>query len=346
MARYARKVLSASASLQTFFEQALDSFQGLDRSNTQNLDLGPLSLKIHSGHRLHSRDFLGPLASRPGESTKAQAEIYCWDGGEAGSSFPAPPWGKEYVYTYRGDVKGFGDDRLRVAYSWDARVISLWDEERKIGLYWTPSLDTLPSYEWAAPLRTLLHWIGLNHGLQLTHAAAVGLRGQGLLLAGKGGSGKSTTSLACWSQGWEFVSDDYCWVSSTPKPQAHAVYRTAKLLPDQNTDLPQWPRLESMSQEKSVFHLEQLGGSLPARLDLQALVLSKPSELSSPLLGPAEQRDALAGLSLSTVAQLPGAGAQSMAILRELSASLRCYHLELCHPVSAIPRCLEQVFRE
>ena len=203
--------------LEEFFDHALQAFSRVEGPSREVARLGPLQIELNVGPALAQRKWSEPLALRQPTSDRVDAQFYVWDDSTGSTRFPAPPWGNNYVYTHRGDVKGFSDKLIRVAFNWDSKLLNLWHTERRIGLYWTLDSDTLPTYEWAAPLRTQLHWLGSHHGLQLTHAAAVGLNGRGLLLAGKGGAGKSTTSLACWNAGWQFVSDDYCWGTS-PEP--------------------------------------------------------------------------------------------------------------------------------
>lgn len=335
-----------------FFQEALAASEQEEFLAARRVRLGPIPLELHLSPHFHKRDWASPLNlcslsdnidSNSVEEKKC-ARIFVWDSSRPGSRFPAPPWGQNYVYTHRGDIRGYQSDRISVAFNFECRLLSLWDRESRIGIYWTPNAAGLKSYEWAAPLRTLLHWIGLDHGLVLTHAAAVGLNGRGLLLAGKGGSGKSTTSLACWNEGWQFVSDDYCWVAPGPVSKAHAIYKTAKLLPDQPIDLPHWQREELLSQEKDVFDLSCLGhGQLVQSLELVALLLPNLSGIDKANVRPAFVRDGLSGLSLSTMAQLAGAGPATMSLLQQTAASIPGFHLDLCHPVSAVPNVLREL---
>src|SRR5205807_9852223 len=81
----------------------------------------------------------------------------------------------------------------------------------------------------AVPLRPLLGWVLASPGRHLVHAGAVGSEGQGVLLAGSGGAGKSTTAVACVEAGMSYVGDDYVLLSTGEPPAAHAIYGTAKL---------------------------------------------------------------------------------------------------------------------
>lgn len=50
------------------------------------------------------------------------------------------------------------------------------------------------------------------------HAGCVGWNGQGILLCGDSGAGKSTLSYACARSGWEYISDDGCFVLDEDQP--------------------------------------------------------------------------------------------------------------------------------
>lgn len=329
---------SRSRALEDFFEAAVEAASSQMFVSTRQARLGPVELEICTSDSFEERGWCDPLALYPTGDGPAQARVLVWAGSSAGKAFPSPPWGNNYVYTHRGDIRGFSSPKISVAFNYECRLLSMWDRESRTAVYWTPDVACLKFYEWAAPLRTILHWIGSDLGLALTHAAAVGQNGRGLLLSGKGGSGKSTTSLACWDAGWQFVSDDYCWISVEPEARVYAIYKTAKLLPNQPTDLPRWSRVDGLSGDKDVFNLAQNEkGRLVESLHLVALLLPALSHAQQARLHPASPRDGLAGLSLSTMGQLAGASASTMKILRKVVDVLPSYHLDLWHPVSSIP---------
>ncbi len=60
------------------------------------------------------------------------------------------------------------------------------------------------------PLQEMLK----RRGLFMMHAAALGDRGRGVLLAGESGAGKSTLALALLRGGWDFLGDDTVFLSS------------------------------------------------------------------------------------------------------------------------------------
>ncbi|HYI46717.1 MAG TPA: hypothetical protein VE174_14760 [Actinomycetota bacterium] len=121
----------------------------------------------------------------------------------------------------------------RFIYCWQAaQVLNMLDRESSEAFAWTPDVDALERHETAAPFRYILSWWGGVRRKPLIHAGAVGRDGQCVLFAGRGGSGKSTTSLTCVADGLGYLSDDYLMVDgSADEPIAHSLYNSAKLLP-------------------------------------------------------------------------------------------------------------------
>ncbi|MBE6963740.1 MAG: hypothetical protein E7443_03945 [Ruminococcaceae bacterium] len=74
--------------------------------------------------------------------------------------------------------------------------------------------------------------------LILLHAAAVGAGGKGVLVVGRGGSGKSTFSVSCMTEGMDFVSDDYTLISASGSLRAMPIYTTVAVNPDMYARLP------------------------------------------------------------------------------------------------------------
>ncbi|MEX0405910.1 hypothetical protein ABGN05_09580 [Aquibium sp. LZ166] len=94
-------------------------------------------------------------------------------------------------------------------------VWNLMDLREHIGLLWIADPRLIPSWEYGAPLRHHLHWVALQSGASLVHAAAFLSPGGGILLSGPGGSGKSTTSVAALAAGWKILSEDLCWADAS-----------------------------------------------------------------------------------------------------------------------------------
>ena len=176
---------------------------------------------------------LAPVLTRAFEHLRAASDpapgltIYAWDSASTGVEMLPPPRAFE-TYIARGEIPGLNGGGIRAAYQLDASALSMLDEETGRAIYWTRDAAALPYYEASAPLRTILHWWLGQQGRQLVHAGAVGLPDGGALLLGKGGSGKSTTALACLASDLMYASDDYCAVGADPSPTVFSIYATAK----------------------------------------------------------------------------------------------------------------------
>ena len=130
----------------------------------------------------------------------------------------------------RYELRPLQNERVSAAFDLGSGILSMFDSQQSHAYYWMRDAGALPYYEHDAPLRTLLNWWVSRYRLHCAHAAAVSDdRGAILLTGGKGGSGKSTTALACLNSDLRYASDDYCVISATAEPYVYSLYSTAKL---------------------------------------------------------------------------------------------------------------------
>lgn len=75
--------------------------------------------------------------------------------------------------------------------------------------------------------------LGAAVGVVPVHCACLAVRSEGLLVAGAAGAGKSTLSVALAQCGFDFISDDWTYLSWKPEGLvAHGMSTPVKLLPD------------------------------------------------------------------------------------------------------------------
>ena len=102
---------------------------------------------------------------------------------------------------------------------------------------------------------------------QPLHAAAVGRGGRALLLAGRGGVGKSTLAYAAHRAGLQVLSEDIVFVQRHPAPRVWALPRLAHLLPDAARFFPELagaaPVLRANGKWKIPVSLLPADGSAP-----------------------------------------------------------------------------------
>ena len=135
----------------------------------------------------------------------------------------------------RNEMTDFHGQRIRAIMHLDPVIVSLFDPVRSVALYWTHDVARIPIWDWGTPLRVILNEWAKLHGLFLAHSGAVGLPDGGVIFAGKSGSGKSTSALACLGHGaLLYAGDDYSLLSVTAEPRVHSLYCSAKLkgMPD------------------------------------------------------------------------------------------------------------------
>ena len=205
-----------------------------------------------------------------------------------------------------------------------------------------------PLAERGSPLLTLWAWWLADHGLQLTHAAAVGADGPAsrgaALIVGPGGSGKSTTALTCIGSPLRYLADDYCVVDPSDEPSVHCLYSTGKVASEDDE------RFESLhlhrvgrDAEKTLYCFHPAGAGLLARtLPLRAIVV--PAITGRPATSrPISAMDALRAVAPSTLLQLR-TGLDPSGALKRLAAVARrvpCHRLELGTALERIPQALE-----
>jgi hypothetical protein len=271
--------------------------------------------------------------------------VCLWDSASTRTADVTPAWTTE-AYAAQGKVTGYCDDRFLTAYDMGTGVLSLLDTQRSIALYWTRDGHALPSYESGAPLRTILNWWMRGHGRHLAHAAAVGGPDGGILLAGKGGMGKSTTAMACLDSSLLYAGDDYVLLSAVDRPKIYSIYNSAKVGADAVHRLPHLAsaigNYQALGAEKAIFFLQdRLPHKLAGSFALRAILLPRVTGQPHTKLRPASSAEGLLALAPSSMFQLPGAGPDSFQILAQVARQVPCYVLQLGTDLIMIPSVIE-----
>jgi hypothetical protein len=266
--------------------------------------------------------------------------VCLWDTKSTGVSLPVPDY---------SESPGSRDEIL-LKYSVSG-ALSLLNITEGLGVFWIADAEELPYYECGAPLLTILHWWLGSQGRQVVHAAAVGTPEGGVLLVGKGGSGKSTTAKACLGSTLLYAGDDYCAVQVAPEPYVHSLYSSGKVCAP---DVSKYAHLEAalsnrarLEDEKALYFLahylpEALSKGFPLRAILLPTVTGLP-ETKTVRVSPAAS---LLALAPSTIFQLPGAGNTDFERLSALVRQLPSYRLELGTDLTAIPGAILRTLAE
>jgi hypothetical protein len=209
--------------------------------------------------------------------------------------------------------------------------------------YWlVPDAGSIPYIERAAPLKLLLsHWLGMR-GRYLVHAAAVGNAGDGVLILGHGGAGKSTTALSCLDAGLEYAADDHCLVSLDSSPSVHSIYGTGKLAVK---DLGRFPSLAPTAEmddrppeEKAVFFFDRNSAIHVARsFPLRAILVARITGSLRTSLHRIGASEAFKAITPSCALYFPSLRARALGCFNTLVRQLPAYALELGSDVHSTP---------
>lgn len=275
--------------------------------------------------------------------------ICLWDSESTGQRMIARPW-QEEDFLARGVIQGYNTERIYTAFQHGSGAVSVLDQERNLAVFWAPD-HRLPYWEYGSPLRSILHWWLLSKGLQLVHAAAVGNSSGGVLIGGKGGSGKSTTALTCLESDLSYVGDDYTLLGLEPGPVVHSLYNSAKLNSDHVQRfpalLPKVANPERLADEKALLFVnEHYPAKVAKLLPVRAVLLPRVTGLPETRWKRVSVATTLAALAPSTIFQLPRAGNEAFQFLARFVRQLPCFSLEVGTDLSTIPPAIEQLLAE
>jgi len=190
-----------------------------------------------------------------------------------------------------------------------------------------------------------------QHNRHFLHAAAVDTPRGGVLIAGKGGSGKSTTALSCLDSHLLYVGDDYVLISIDPVPYVYRLFNTAKLNVDQVKRFPYLIPLlyneEPSEEDKSLIllnqhHPEKIYTGFP----IKAILLPKVTGRRNTEFSKTKPTTALTALAPSMIFQLSRNRAQSFQVLTHLVKEVPAYVLECGTYVTQISDIIQEVLRK
>jgi hypothetical protein len=267
--------------------------------------------------------------------------IDMWDEAETGVTVPGIEAAPDLAV--RGQVTASDDGRVLIHER--AQTVAGFDRAQRRIAGWVGDARQLTLYEQGRPLHSALLLWHQDRRVQPVHAGLVSLDGQGILLGGQGGSGKSTTALACLKAGFQYQADDYVGVERTPDGYVgHSMYSSTHLEPHH---LERFPWLSPYAipgslpgEDKSLVLLaDAKPDGLSARTSIRALALPRVVDAEETRVRPASRLEALLRLAPSTLLQLPHACAtpDGLARLGEMVETIPTFWLELGRDMERIP---------
>lgn len=295
---------------------------------------------------------VAPAIAHLASSTPAEPDltICVWDSASTGVQMPQPLWRPE-DHLPRGQIFGFDDERIRTANIPGLDGFSVFDGHRNLAVHWNADARRISYHERSFPLRIIISWWANMRGLQFAHAGAVGLTDGGVLIVGKSGVGKSTTTLACLGSELVYAGDDHVLLAKEPQAYAHSMYCSAKLEADQISNLPHLePLIEnstSLDEEKALLfthraYPEKVSQGFPVR----AILIPRISGKRDTRLAKTSAAEGLRALAPSSLLLLPGEDQRAFRNLAEFVKKVPSYTLELGTDLSQIPRAIMSLLRD
>ncbi len=248
-------------------------------------------------------------------------------------------------------INGFNNNKFATTYDINARMLSMLNKEAKLALYWTKDVKQFPYYIRASPLRDILYWWSKTNKLQMLHSASVGVPQGGVLLVGKGGSGKSTTAISCINSNFSYAGDDYCLMTSDPIPMIYSLYNSAKLNFDSIKRFPNALNCVNnknfaKNNEKAVLFIHKLKSvKISSSFPVKALLLPCVSNKKETSIEKISSATGLQALAPSSIFQLPGATQDDFLNISNLVRKTPSYVLKLGSDFDSIPYKISELIK-
>ena len=215
------------------------------------------------------------------------------------------------------------DENGWILYAPESRLLGARPSERTFYYCMHTPPHPAPIPYWAVS-SLVCQWAG-TEGLLPVHGAAVGTGGKGVLLAARGGGGKSTLAASCLLAGMELVSDDFLLLNTQGPVLARPLFSMIKINPDMKArlslDLPLiWE--DAFRGGKQV--LDASAASRCQELPVRAVIFLRLSDRDEPVISPPPPGPASIRLIQTTLQQTeicdPAAAAATIKRLSGLPA--------------------------
>ncbi len=181
--------------------------------------------------------------------------------------------------------------------------------------------------------RLISIWLD-DRNIQFVHAGLVAHEDQGLLIVGKGGSGKSTSSISCMLDGFTFLSDDYVALAAHEDGSyiGHSLYASC-LIDHVNRfpDLACIAHTPNMTYEikDSVYLADCPKAHFAPETKLSAILMPRVVDRPDTIYRRAKTMEAMLMLAPSSIWILPGSASFSLDKMEGLVTTVPAYWLEL-----------------
>lgn len=280
-----------------------------------------------------------------------QLTIDLWDEGESGVPYLASSIKEESDLTWKSG-EGFlaAYARGRLLYYRQRAGATWFDRRSRHMVGWRAMGQELGITERSKPLPLLLSIWYNDHDVHIIHAGLIAQNGEGVLVGGPSGTGKSTTSLACLMNGFDYLGDDHIGLSVGAKGlfTGYSLYNGARLSAHL---LAQFAPLKSFAMPsdspKDDKFLVLLSQVLPSQIEraatIRAIVLPRISHAEKSHLKRATKREVMLRLAPTSFFTPFNSGARGFERLGQLVDRVPLYWLEMTECLDEIPPLVHQI---
>lgn len=315
----------------TSFSAFNEAWERLSDKTTFNYQLGRNSLCLNfAGQHLKPilADAFVNLTKIDDKGPKLTIRV--WDTKEQQIPLPLFNWQRLHANGY----KGYSEGAYYFHYFDSIGALSFLNVEENLAYYVVRDAQALPWWVRGSPLQVIIGaWMRIQ-GTQLTHVGAIGDEAHCVLLAGKGGSGKTTTTLSGVIGGLNYLGEDYCLLTPGNDQIVHSVYQSAKWTPETRCFYPEYDRFvvnqSSVSTEKSLFFYQDIfPDRIKKSLQARAIISLSVGDALKPIISETDVATSLKNLSLSTIRQLPFFDQKTLLLLKQFAQPLQHYKMQL-----------------
>jgi len=329
----------------TYFEKLESTFtKACEKLNAQEelcLDIAGNNINIKTaGEALQS--FVCRAMMHLPQITQSEngLEILVWDQLESGIHLPEPPNelfvhpnGKKYSQNTFGNYA--------IIYYENRSIFHLYDLLTNRVIVCVKDKHKLPNYFLAAPFFEVFKLWSKKVGLHILHAGCIANNTRAILIVGKGGMGKSTTSIQSLIGGLNYLSDDYILVKLDKKPIAYSLFCSGKL---HTKHLENFPTISKIAFNKNKEVYDKPLMFLNELYRDQIILQSPIKAILSPQLNDQEESffesqssfETLKSLAPSTILQLRLGNTNDLKVMADFTKSTQCFKLFLGRNLNGI----------
>lgn len=274
--------------------------------------------------------------------------IDAWDRATTGLGCPGVPMPPDQTQLLdEGLITSYGDGGI-VRYERGHYVNTVDRMARQI-FTWRASGNDQALYERAKPFPNMLEIWYRDQGVQQLHAGLVSLDGKGVLFIGQSGSGKSTCTLACALDGFDYLGDDHNGLQTVQDGRCigHSYYNAARIGPGHLEHFPELRAHEvsphNQYDQKSLVWMTQVTGRVARKCNIVAVVMPRIVTGGVTRFRRASKVQTLIALAPSTLKVPMGAGLGGFMNLIEFIPKMPCFFLECGPDVRQIPQCVRRI---